>query len=240
MFMGDHTSPDSEGYVRVIRDVVTRFHPTLRPTLISTGSSEQTARALNSDTLLGILTSSSPTWLVIGIGLADALREPLLGPLSEQFNREKAADADADVTFGRELPSNGSTPKAGKVDTYHLARLDSFEADLASAVSSFGAAGINPVILTTVLVGPDALHPLNGILSSYNKALRRIAGEFGLPLVDIERAFGDLFARAVQYKQKIAPAGYRGEITPQGEALIARTFLQTFDLLPHPGYRPLR
>lgn len=239
MFLGDHTSPDAEGYVRVVRQVLARFHPTLHPNLISTGSSEQTARALNTDSLLNLLHSSKPDWLIIGIGLADALREPLLAPLVEQYKMDIDADAAADTTFGREQKTNGSVPGGKKVESYRLSRIELFESNLSEAVVRLNSAGIRPVLLTTVLVGQDPAYPLNSILKTYNRSVRDVARRHDLPLVDIERSFADLFSRAGQYKQKVSLAGYRGEISPQGEALLARTFLQAFDLLPYPGFRPL-
>ena len=240
MFLGDHTSPDAEGYVRVIREVLARFHPTLHPNLISTGSSEQTARALNTDALLNLLQSSKPDWLIIGIGLADALREPLLSTLVEQYKREIAADAAADTTFGLDQKTNGSVPGDRKVESYRLSRIEQFESNLSEAVVRLSGAGIRPALLTTVLVTHDPSYPLNTILKSYNTSMRDVANRHAIPLVDVERSFADLFSRAGQYKQKISLAGYRGEISPQGEALLARTFLQAFDLLPYAGFRPLR
>ncbi len=240
MFMGDHTSPDTEGYVRVIRDVLARFHPTLRPNLISTGSSEQTARALNSDVLHNLLLSSRPDWLIIGIGLADALREPLLAPLVEQWQAARATAEADEATFGRERIGNGSAPGRKNVESYRLSRVDAFGSHLGEAVGRLTSAGLRPVLLTTVLVGEDLTHPLNIILKRYNKAIRDVANQSVLPVVDVERAFNDLFLRAGQYKQRVSLAGYRGDISPQGEALLARTFLHAFGLLPYPGYRPLR
>jgi hypothetical protein len=240
MFLGDHTSPDKEGYVGVVRDVLARFHPTLRPNLISTGSPEQTARALNSDALHNLLVSSHPNWLVIGIGLADALREPLLAPLAEQWKLARSAAEADEATFGRERTGNGSGPGARNVEAYRLARIDAFAADLGESVRQLAGAGVRPILLTTVLVGEDITHPLNSILKTYNRAIREAASRSDVPLVDVERAFNDLFLRAGQYKQRVALAGYRGEITPQGEALLARTLLHAFGLLPYPGHRPLR
>jgi len=240
MFLGDHTSPDAEGYVRVVREVLARFHPTLHPNLISTGSSEQTARALNTDALLNLLHSSKPDWLIIGIGLADALREPLLAPLVEQYKLEIDADVAADTTFGLDQKTNGSVLGARKVESYRLSRIELFESNLSEAVVRLKSAGIRTVLLTTVLVTQDPAYPLNSILKTYNTSIRDVARQHDVPIVDIERSFADLFSRAGQYKQKVSLAGYRGEISPQGEALLARTFLQTFDLLPYPGFRPLR
>jgi len=241
MFLGDHTSPDAEGYVRVIRDVLARFHPTLRPNLISTGSSEQSARALNSDALLNLLLSSKPDWLIIGIGLADALREPLLAQLIERYKLETAADAAADTTFGLDQKTNGSkAPGSRKVESHRLSRIEQFETNLGEVIVRLNSAGIRPALLTTVLVTQDLTYPLNSVLKTYNSSIRDVAGRNDILLIDIERSFADLFSRAGQYKQKVSLAGYRGEISPQGQALLARTLLQAFDLLPHPGFRPLR
>src|SRR5438034_6940189 len=74
-FIGDHTTPDDPGYVGIIAGVLARFHPELRLTLISAGSRGQSAAGLRSQAMLEILTTSRPDWLVIGIGLADAMRE---------------------------------------------------------------------------------------------------------------------------------------------------------------------
>jgi hypothetical protein len=237
MFLGDHTSPDAEGYVRVVRDVVARFHPALRPTLISTGSSEQTARALNSDVLQNLLVSSHPDWLIIGIGLADAFREPLLPPLVEQWQLARASTSAEVTTFGQERSGNGSGHNSSPVASNTLSRLSPFKSNLGEAVMKMAAGGLRPVLLTTILVGDDLSYPLNAMLRHYNKAIRSVAEENAALLVDIERACNDLFTRAGQYKQKVALAGYRGDISPQGEALLARTLLQALGLLPYPGYR---
>ncbi len=240
MFLGDHTSPDAEGYVRVLRDVLARFHPTLHPNLISIGSSEQTARALNTDALLNLLHSSNPDWLIIGIGLADALREPLLTPLVEQYKLDIDADAPADTTFGIDQKTDGSLPGAKRMESYRLSRIELFESNLSEAVVRLKATTIRPALLTTVLVGQDPAYPLNNILKTYNSSIREVARRHEVPLIDIERAFADLFSRAGQYKQRVSLATTHGEISPQGQALIARTFLHAFDLLPHPGARPSR
>src|SRR6266540_3767315 len=60
IFLGDHTSPEHSGYVKVISGVLSRFHQALNLNLISAGSKGQTAAALRSRALLDILTSSRP------------------------------------------------------------------------------------------------------------------------------------------------------------------------------------
>src|SRR5205814_5935293 len=94
------------------------------------------------------------------------------------------------------------------------------------------ASGVRPVLLTTTLVDNDRDNPVNLVLRAYSKAIREAAQEREAPLVDIERAFRDIFDRAANYKQKVALFGADGMPNAQGQSLIARTFLATFGLLP--------
>lgn len=244
IFLGDHTSPDEQGYVRVIGDVLARFHPRLQLNLISAGSQTQTGAALQSRNLIDLLLSSRPDWLVLGIGLADALREPGLAQAQREYLAAREAAGVADETFGPEYRVDperlGPADDVGRMPAIAPRRLETFLDSTGGAVTELQAAGIGVIVLTTVLLGDDVRSPLNRVLKSYSKALRQLASEKQIALVDVERAFNDLFLRAGQYKQRVALASVSGELTPQGQALMARTFLNEVGLLPYPGFRPPR
>lgn len=241
MFLGDHTSPDNPGFLRVLGDVLGRFHSELHLNLISAGSSGQTAAGLTSRALLDLLMSSSPDWLVINVGLADALREPGLERLLSRY-RALAAQADEENdALGPEHhvreSSLGPRSDSGVLRETEWARLSIFKSHLADAVRELTGAGIRCILVTTIAVGGNLQHPLNLALKAYSRAIREVATAAGAPVVDVERAFRDVLERATNYKQKVSLADERGEVNQQGQALLARTFLGAFHLLPNPGQR---
>lgn len=247
MFLGDHTSPDDSGYVGVISKVLSRFHPGLRLNLISAGSPGQTAGGLQSGALLDLLKSSRPDWLIINIGLADALREPQLGGLLTRY-KAFLASTEADQAEGDILgPEHRVRPQflgphsdSGTLPQIEWTRLESFQSLMTGALEQLRTAGLQVVIMTTVAVGNDLQYPLNLALRAYNRVLREVASGAEVSVVDVDRAFRNVLERATNYKQKVALADERGVANPQGQALIARTFLNAFGLLPSPGTRPLR
>ncbi|MEO8286771.1 MAG: hypothetical protein ABI670_10095 [Chloroflexota bacterium] len=244
IFLGDHTSPDDAGYVRVLQDVISRFHSGLNANLISAGSRGQTASGLRSPLLMQIVTSSKPDWLVVGIGLGDAMREPIARRLLDEYRQQQArSEADeAEQTFGPEFrvrrEDMGPASDIGREPELELLNLAAFQSDLTAALSELEAAGVRPAVLTTIMVGNDPLNPVNGVLKLYNRAIREAAKETGSLMIDIERAFKDIFDRAGNYKQKVSLTGPTGELNAQGMALLARTILAGFGVLPYPGYRP--
>lgn len=248
IFLGDHTSPDEPGYVRVIQDVLARFHPELRLNLISAGAKGQTAGGLRSPLLMQIMSSSKPDWLVIGVGLGDAMREPSARRLLEEYRRRQAQAEierdDAESVFGPELRMRrqeiGPVNDVGREPQPPLHNLDTFKSDLAAALNDFRAAGVRPCVLTTIVVGNDLQNPVNSVLRLYNRAIREAAGQSNALLIDMEKTFRDLFDRATTYKQKVALTGPNGELNAQGQALMARTVLHGLGVLPYPGYRPPR
>ena len=88
-----------------------------------------------------------------------------------------------------------------------LFNLDAFKADLAAALDDLQAAGVRCAVLTTIVVGNDLQNPVNSVLRLYNRAIREAATEHDALLVDVERAFRDVFDRAANYKQKLALTG---------------------------------
>lgn len=243
IFLGDHTSPDHGGYVAVMEQVLSRFHSELRLNLLSAGSKGQTAQGLRSRLLMEILATSHPDWLAIGVGLGDVLREPQMPSLLARYQARLANHDDmAEATFGPEHRVRGTdlgpSADSGVEREPQLDRLAAFRADLAAAVAELAASGVRPILLTTVLLGGDLDYPLNSALKLYSKAIRQVASEQGAALVDVEQAYRDLMDRARNYKQMVALTGGDGTLNAQGEALLARTFLQSFDALPHPGFRP--
>ncbi|HKP51482.1 MAG TPA: hypothetical protein VJ183_02400 [Chloroflexia bacterium] len=245
MFLGDQTSPDDPGFVRVISDVLSRFHPQLRLNLISAGAPGQTAGGLKSRTLLDLLSSSRPDWLVINLALADATREPPLVGLLHQYRARMATlESDFDETLGplHRIGEDafGTRADSGKLPEIEWHRLPVFRSALGEAIGELRSAGVRSVLMTPVAVSHDLNHPLNLALRAYSRAIREVAGVEAAPLVDVDRAFRAVLERATNYKQKVSLADESGVANPQGVALIARTFLNAFGLLPQPGFRPLR
>jgi lysophospholipase L1-like esterase len=244
IFLGDHTSPDNAGYVRVMQDVLSRFHPELAANLISAGSPGQTAAGLRRSEFMQLVTSSKPDWLVIGIGLGDALREPSARRLLDDYRKRQAElEADeAELTFGPEFrvkrSDMGPVSDIGREPEPTLFNLDTFQKDLTAALSELQTAGVRPALLTTIIVGNDLQNPVNGVLKQYNRAIKAAASEQSALLVDVEKAFRDVFDRAANYKQKVSLTGPNGDLNAQGQALLARTLLAAFKVLPYPGYRP--
>ena len=194
---------------------------------------------MRSQAMLEILTTSRPDWLVIGIGLADAMREPAaIGLKLEQQKRQAQADEAIESTFGPEyrasLYANGSPPASdsGSRPQPQLERLAAFEQNLSEAVSELMIAGVRPVLLTIAPPGPDFDYPVNAVLKAYSKTIRSIAEKHETVIVDIERAFLNVYDRAANYKQKVALTNHSGGLNAQGQSLVARTFLAAMGLLP--------
>ncbi|MDQ5823506.1 MAG: hypothetical protein M3441_04750 [Chloroflexota bacterium] len=245
IFLGDHTSPDEPGFVRVVREVIARFYPQLRLNLITAGTKGQTASALRSQKLMEVLLSSRPDWLAINLGLTDVLREPDTRARHEEYVRRKSqAEEGPDATLGPEYRARpyelGPQSDVGRDPEPRLERLATFTSDLAEALTMLQGAGIRPILFTTVLLGSDLTSPLNLTLRAYSKAIRDVAEGSGAALVEVERAFRDVLDRAANYKQSVSLTDAQGRVNPQGEALIARNFLHTFGILPGPGFRPKR
>jgi lysophospholipase L1-like esterase len=243
LFLGDHTSPDEPGYVRLLGDILARFHPNLNLNLISAGSQGQTAQGLRSRTLLDMLVSAKPNWVVLNIGLADARREPALkGMLEEYGKRQEASDLAAEMTLGPEhrIRANdlGPVSDVGRPPEPQWERLEAFKSDLAQVCAELDQASVGRILITPVVAGDDLANPLNVALLAYSRAITQVAGGQAAPLVDAHRAFRDVLDRAITYKQRVALASAGGELKAQGQALLARTFLQVVGLLPYPGYRP--
>src|SRR5205807_9649045 len=101
-FLGDHTTPDDPGYVRVMGEVLARFQPRLKLRLISVGAPGQTAASFRSPRLVEMIVSAHPDWLVIGLGLADAMHEPLTRRLLAAYRARQHAKSDEEAVFGPE------------------------------------------------------------------------------------------------------------------------------------------
>jgi hypothetical protein len=243
LFLGDHTSPGDPAYVGIMGGIIARFYPDLHLNLLSSGSPGQTARGLRSATLIEIIVSSKPDWLVIGIGLTDVMREPevrrYLELESQPVPRESA---EAEATFGPVMSMKGyrlaPVDDVGREPDPVLHNLERFAADYVAALMELRNSGVNCAVLTTVLVGSDPNTPVNRVVRSYNRAIRAAAVQSDALLVDVEKACKNILDRAVNYKQRVALASSIGQINPQGEALLARTTLNAFGILPQPGQRP--
>ena len=64
--------------------------------------------------------------------------------------------------------------------------LETFANDYRAALIELRESGVNCAVLTTVLVGNDPNTPVNRVLRSYNRAIRRAALESDALLVDVE------------------------------------------------------
>lgn len=231
-FLGDHTSPDAHGYVALMREVVDRFRPELGLRLITAGSRGQSASGLRSPELIQLLASAHPDWVVVGIGLADAMREPVTRRLLEDYRRAEGdvAQSALDATFGSALgaPSGDTIPVAEP----SLANIAAFSADLRSAVRQLHDAGVSVCLLTAIIVGNSTDHPVNRVIHAYNDAIRGTAQDTKALLVDVEAAFREVVDRAAKYNKTVALTGPGGELNAQGQALVARSLLAALGLLP--------
>src|SRR5439155_16131797 len=179
------------------------------------------------------------------LGLADAAREPeAIKLMREHREWVESEDQALEATFGPEHRSSfyenqpaSDSGRAARQRQIELVRLVAFRRDLGAAVSELLAAGVRPILFTTTPFDNDRDNPANLVLAAYNKAIRELAQEHGAPLVDLERAFRDVFDRAANYKQKVALLGPEGKLNAQGQSLVARTFLQAFGLLSGTGSR---
>jgi hypothetical protein len=253
VFTGDHITPQEPGYVGVAARVIERFHSRLRLSLVSIGAHHQTPAALRSSGLLDAIRATRAAWLVLAVGLADAFAEPATAEIMEQYKRWLASfDEPGSLAIGaehrwpNEPETDGEQHEVGAerdADLHHppqptnirLERLSGFSEDLRALVEEASQAGTRCVLLTTVVVGNDVQHPVNAVLRAYNQELRAIAAGRGLPVVDVEQAFTAVYERAATYKQRVALTIPPATLNPQGEALVARTFLDTMGLLPRRG-----
>jgi hypothetical protein len=183
---------------------------------------------------------------VVGIGLADAMREPAVKrELVEAADAEaRRAQAEIDATFGPEFRVRrrdlGPVSDVGPEPEPVIERVDTFQRDLSAALKSFASAGVSLAVLTTALAGSNPHSATNRVLRAYNQAIKAANAETGALLIDVERAFRDVLDRAHTYKQSVALTGITGEANAQGQALLARSVLNGFGLLPQPGQRPRR
>jgi lysophospholipase L1-like esterase len=242
IFVGDHTTPDAPGYLLVVNDVLARFYPQMNLRLISAGSKGQSPAGLRSQTLLELVGSSRPDYLVIGVGLSDAEREPVVPRLIEAYRKKVAERDDAfDSTFGPEhhvhFHEDRPVSDSGRIPEIELTRLPRFLDDLRAAVGGLRDTGVGVILMTPALTGNDLDFPINSILQAYARGIRRLGEEMDVPVVDLEQAFRNIFDRAANYKQRAILSSPQGSLNAQGQTLIARTFLGTFDLLPGPGFR---
>jgi hypothetical protein len=225
-----------------MREVLGRFHPELRLNLVSVGSPGQTASSLRSPRLMEIVASAHPDLLVIGVGLADAMREPVTRRLIDRYRATRQAEVEEDSVFGAEhrvdVRALGPASDVGASPEPALEYLETFQADLSADVRDFLSVGLGCVLVTSILVGNDLENPANDVLRLYSRAIRRVAEEQEVAVADADRAFRDLFTRAATYKQKVEVTGATGELNAQGQALLARTVLSALGLLPSVGYRP--
>ena len=172
------------------------------------------------------------------------MREPAARRLLDAYRKWQAEmdSDDAERTFGPEFRVNradlGPVSDIGPEPGPQLYNLDAFKSDLTAALGELQAAGVRPAVLTTIVVGNDMQNPVNDVLKLYNRAIREATRQSGALLVDVEQAFRNVFDRAANYKQKVALTGPTGDLNAQGQALLARTLLSAFGVLPQPGYRP--
>ncbi len=251
LFLGDHTGAGEPGYVQVVARVVERFYSGLRLTLVSVGRPGQTASALCSPEMVEAVRAARPDWLVVGVGLADAFGEPAAHRLIDQYQRWlDSIDETAETTIGPEhgAPPDGSEPRYDGARSHpqapplltnvKLERIEEFTLALGTLISGMQEAGVRCVLMTTIMVANDPHHPMNAILKEYNRTIRTVAAGRGVSIVDVEQVFSAVYERAASYRQKVVLTTAGGQLNRQGEALIARAFLDAMGLLPSPGWRP--
>ena len=139
LFLGDHTSPGDTAYVGIMSGIIARFYPDLHLNLLSSGSPGQTARGLRSAALIEIIVSSKPDWLVIGIGLTDALREPEVRKhLELEAKPLPRESAEAEATFGPVMSMKGyrlaPVDDGGREPDPVMHNLESFATDYRAAL----------------------------------------------------------------------------------------------------------
>jgi lysophospholipase L1-like esterase len=248
IFIGDHSSPDAPGYVAIVRSILARFHPALGLNLIPAGGAGQTAAGIASQRMNQLLTSARPDWVSLALGLADASREPQLEAQVRLYReRLSASEADEDNSIGtvhlegrRRSALNGTDPAQPRPESLEWEQTETFGDTLERAIETLQASSIGVILHTPVLVGVDPKHPKNNAARAYARVVRDIAKARDAELVDDLEAFRGVLDRATSYKQQVELADLSGRTNAQGDALLARTFLGTFGLLPYPGQRPPR
>ncbi|HUS15144.1 MAG TPA: SGNH/GDSL hydrolase family protein [Chloroflexia bacterium] len=109
--------------------------------------------------------------------------------------------------------------------------LAEFEARYDALLGRLEAARIGVVLMTIPVIGSDAPESPLPDPARYNEAIAALAVRHGLRLVDIHRAFRDVYERALHYKQQVLLTTDGIHPNPQGNALIARTLVTHLGLL---------
>src|SRR5205814_7245823 len=98
----------------------------------------------------------------------------------------------------------------GRPSELPLELLPEFKRNLTEALTELQQSGVRPILFSLVMIGDDREHPINDLLRAYSKAIREVAQEQAISLVDVERAFRDIFDRAANYKQRLSLTGPDG------------------------------
>ncbi len=98
-------------------------------------------------------------------------------------------------------------------------------------VARLQEAGSAPILLTIPVVGFASDERTIPDPRAYNDAIRALAAAADLPLIDVHRAFYEVYERAANYKQTVSLSSDGLHPNSQGYALIARTLLVQLGLL---------
>ena len=102
-------------------------------------------------------------------------------------------------------------------------------------VGRLRAAGITVIVLTIPIIGQDDTdHPIPDP-GPYNAAILALAARARLPVVDLHRAFYEVYERAGNYKQIVRLSDDGIHPNRQGHALIARALVAQLGLLRKGG-----
>ncbi len=113
----------------------------------------------------------------------------------------------------------------------HGVPLPEFTTRYQALLTRVRAAGIGPILLTIPIIGQDDEdHPIPDP-GPYNAAILALAAHERLPVVDLHRAFYEVYERAGNYKQIVRLSDDGIHPNRQGHALIARALIAQLGLL---------
>jgi lysophospholipase L1-like esterase len=101
----------------------------------------------------------------------------------------------------------------------------------ATLIGRLRQAGATPILMTIPIIeAPEADPPIPDP-RAYNAAIEALAARESLRLVDLYRAFYEVYERAANYKQRVALSADGIHPNSQGHTLIARAILTQLGLL---------
>jgi acyl-CoA thioesterase I len=91
--------------------------------------------------------------------------------------------------------------------------------------------GATPILMTIPIIEAPEANPPIPDPRAYNAGIEALAAREGLRLVDLYRAFYEVYERAANYKQRVTLSSDGIHPNSQGHTLIARTILTQLGLL---------